>query len=83
MKSLAVVAGTGLLAWALAIQGQGEGRLVSQGAYSMVGNDATGAKKITELDEWRMYANKDGSYSVGIEAAAHSPTMEERTTLIR
>lgn len=81
MKSLAVVAWLALAAWALAIQGQGEKHLVSQGAYSMVGNDANGAKKVTKLDEWRMYTNKDGSCSVDIEAAIQSPMMEEHYVL--
>ena len=81
MKSLAVVTGIALIASALAIQGQGERRLVSQGTYSMVGNDANGAKKVTKLDEWRMYADKDGSYSVDIEGAAQSPTIEEHFVL--
>ncbi|MGB7172238.1 MAG: hypothetical protein WBD23_01670, partial [Candidatus Acidiferrales bacterium] len=52
-----------------------------QGAYSMVGNDANGARKVSKLDEWRMYADKDGSYSVDIEAAAQSPMMEEHYVL--
>lgn len=84
MKCLAVVARMILLfAWALAsIQGQDKNHLVAQGAYSMVGIiDANGNKKDAKLDEWRMYANSDGSYSVEIEAAAQAPTLKERYVL--
>lgn len=82
MKRLAIVAGSMvLLAWSLGIQGQDEMHLVAQGAYSMVGSDGNGIKKVARLDEWRMYANQDGSYSVETEGAAEAPTMKEHYAL--
>lgn len=82
MKSLAIVAGSmALLAWSVSIPGQEHTHLVAQGAYSMVGSDASGTKKVARLDEWRMYANQDGSYSVEIEGPAGAPTLKEHYAL--
>lgn len=82
MKSLAIVAGSMvLLVWSLSVQGQDETHLFAQGAYSMVGSDANGTKKVARLDEWRMYANQDGSYSIEVEGAAKAPTLKEHYAL--
>lgn len=82
MKSLAIVAGSMvLLVWPVSIRGQEQTHLVAQGAYSMVGGGADGTKKVFRLDEWRMYGNQDGSYSVDIEAAAEAPTIKEHYAL--
>lgn len=79
MKSLAFVTGIAVLSWPVAsIQGQEKNHLISHGEYSMVGiTDANGNKKDAKLDEWRMYANEDGSYSVEIAGAAQAPAMKE------
>lgn len=82
MKSLAIVGGIiVLLVLCLSIQGQDETNLVAQGTYSMVSSDASGSKKFARLDEWRMFSNQDGSYSVEVEGAAKAPAMKEHYAL--
>lgn len=84
MKSLAIVAGSMvLLTWSLGIQEQEKTRLVAQGSYSMVGGGADGTKKVAKLDEWSIYANQDGSYSVETQGAAEAPTMKEHYALTK
>lgn len=46
-----------------------DGQPVCRGAYSAIGKDFSGVSKTRKLDEWRMYAQPDGSYTVDVEMA--------------
>lgn len=46
-----------------------EGQPVCRGEYSAIGKDPSGASETRKLDEWRMYAQPDGSYAVDVEKA--------------
>jgi|SRR5215469_2897986 len=78
MRNLIVVSGIALLLIpCIASEGKSEMHLIAHGTYSMVGNNANGAIKVTKLDEWRLYADEDRSYSVDIDTASSKPIIKE------
>lgn len=72
MNRMLAVAAAILLSGALIqtqTQSVPEGQPVCRGEYSAIGKDPSGASKTRKLDEWRMYAQPDGSYTVDVEKA--------------
>lgn len=79
VRLLVLVLSTAGIAW-----GQERGKLVSQGEYSAVGKKG-GQVKNVQMDEWRMYALQDGTYSVSTDAILRDKQhhLEEREILTK